>query len=59
MYTHFVDFRIHAVQVCNDNLTSMYIVKNINLKVIQKYDDEECYSVTLKNHALVTKCVNS
>ena len=59
MYAHFINSRIHAVQVCNNNLTSMYIIKNTNLKVIQKCDDEEYYPVTLKNYTLVTKHVDS
>ena len=59
MYTHFINFRIYIVQVCNDNLTLIYIVKNTHLGFIQKYDDKECYSVTLENHTLAAKYVNS
>ena len=37
----------------------MYIVKNTHLEVIQKYDDKECYSVTLKNYTLAAKRMDS
>ena len=58
MYTHLINFRIYALQVCNNNLTLIYIVKNTCLEVIQKYNNKEYYLVTLKNHAITAKYVN-
>ena len=46
---HIVDAYIVVVQIRNANSNNIYLLKNIKLKIVQKYEKKECYFVASKN----------